>query len=245
MKIKRMLSAVIAAAAMFSAISLSVFAIGDNATYCFDTADKLSDWQLTDNADKAGLKISIDAKNAENGAGALAIYESFKGDAPNSSTGIYIDAKTLGLENFSGCTMQVSYKFDSDFDGSAENLSIFSDGIVWIQTAISRDNATIYKTASITVPENAANSRFGITVPTLIPATGTIVYIDNVIIFDKEGTPIENVGDYKMSDENTADKYKTTGTLTTVIYVVLLVVIVLLVAGGIFYVVRTLMKRFR
>ena len=245
MKMKRVFAVIIAAVSMFSLNTFAVAAALDDATYCFDTAEKLSDWQLTEESSAVNLKISIDTLTAEDGAGSLAIYESFKEEPPSSSTGIYVDSKTFGLENFAGYSMEISYKFNPDFEGSAENLSIFSDGIVWVQTSIMPNDIKEFQKAKVTVPENAANTRFGITIPTLIPATGTIVYIDNVVIYDAEGTAIANVGDYKISEENEADKYKQTGTLTTVIYVILLVVIILLVVGGIAYMVLTLRKRFR
>ncbi|MCI5905235.1 MAG: hypothetical protein MRZ61_08870 [Oscillospiraceae bacterium] len=246
MKIKGFVSLLASAAMILSAGAVSVYAEeagNETATFCFDTADSLSLWETYGSTAETGFKLSIDDSVKETGDGSLLLSENVTENiaADNQFGGAYISAEKLGLESFKGCTVQMSVYFDKDAAKAAEAFTVFSDGIIWQTSAVSSDNAGRWTKVSLTVPENADNKKIGFTIPVFSQYSGAAAYVDNIIIYNADGTAIANVGDEKISSGSIEVSI---GTGARIALLVVLVVIILAVIGGIGYVVSSMLKKF-
>lgn len=243
MNIKKIISAIIASAVV-AVVPVAAFAESDyaNATFCFDNESGISMWETYGSVAETGLELKIDTAVRETGNAALCIYEDVKADiaTENQHGGVFISADKLGLEDFSGCTIQASVYFEPDAVGKTNAFSLYSDGIIWLTSELSAENSGWNK-VSLTVPGNSTNTTVGFTIPNYSVYTGNVCYIDNVIIYDATGTAIANIGDYAEA----ADSIEVSvGTLGRILLVVLLVVIIVGVIAGIGFVVSMLLKKF-
>lgn len=244
MKLKRILSALAAAAVMVSACAFPSYAEGETAAFCFDTDASLSSWETYGSVTETGLKLSISNDIKETGDGSLCISENVSaGDINNENSygGAYVSAETLGLSSFSGCTVEMSVYIDKDAAALTDSFTIFSDGIVWLASSVPSENAGKWTTVSLTIPENADNTRIGFEIPVFTSYSGNAAYIDNIIIRDVNGSTVANVGDEKVSASSIDVSI---GTGARIALLVVLVVIILAVIGGIGFVVSSLLKRF-
>lgn len=246
MKIKGFVSLLASAAIILSVGAASVCAEeadAETATFCFDTADSLSMWETYGAIEETGFAMSIDSSVKETGDGSLLISENVTGDvsADNKFGGAYITAEALGLESFKGCTVQMSVYFDKSAAKAADAFTVFADGMVWQTSAISSENAGRWTKVSLTVPENADNTKIGFTIPVFNKYSGAAAYVDNIIIYNANGTAIANIGDEKTSSGNIEVSL---GTGARIILLVVLVIVILAVVGGIGYVVSSMLKKF-
>lgn len=241
MKLRKILAAAVAAAAM-CAFSVTAFAIEDGkAAYCFDTPDKLSDWQTDGSADKTGLSLTQITSRAKNGDGCIAVSESFTGEITENFGGAYITADKLGLDSFSGCTVSMSVLLNEAAAENIENFSIFSDGIIWLETPVTEINSKEWTEFTLAIPETAENPRVGFTIPTFNAYSGEIVYIDDFSVTRADGTVVANVGDYKM---RTVTKTETVSKGMNIVLIIVLVVLILAIVGGIVFFISKSVKRF-
>lgn len=197
---KKIISAFLAAAVISASACFSAFAEGfEDSTFCFDNNTALSMWETYGSVNQTGLKLSISEDTREDGRGSLCISESIKNDVPEESRagGAFISAKSLGLDSFKGCTVQMSVMFDSQAAAASDGITVFSDGVVWISAKVSSETAGRWTKVSLTVPDNADNSKIGFTIPVYSAYEGNAAYIDNVIIYKPDGTKISNVGDWQ------------------------------------------------
>lgn len=246
MKIKGFVSLLASAALILSAGAVQVCAEDVNtetATFCFDTADSLSLWETYGSTAETGFELSIDSSVRETGDGALLISENVAEDIDSDSQfgGAYISAESLGLESFKGCTVQMSVYFDKSAAEAAEAFTVFSDGIVWQTSAVSSENAGRWTKVSLTVPENADNTKIGFTIPVFSQYSGAAAYVDNIIIYNADGTAVANVGDEKISAGSIEVSI---GNGARIALLVVLVIVILAVVGGIGYVVSSVLKKF-
>lgn len=246
MKIKGFISLLASAALILSMGAAPVYAeeAGDEtATFCFDTAESLSLWETYGSAAETGFELSIDSSVKETGDGALLISENVTGDISpdNRFGGAYISAESLGLESFKGCTVRMSVYFDKNAAKAADTFTVFSDGIIWQTSAVSSENAGRWVKVTLTVPENADNTKIGFTIPVFSQYSGAAAYVDNIIIYNADGTAVANVGDEKISSESIEVSI---GTGARIVLLVVLVIIILAVIAGIGYVVSSMLKKF-
>lgn len=241
MKLRKILAAALAAAAM-CAFSVTVFAVQDGeAAYCFDTPDKLSDWQTEGAAEQTGLSISQITARSKNGEGCIAVSESFEGEVADTYGGAYISADKLGLTNFAGCTISMSVMLNDTAAANIENLSLYSDGMIWVETPVEGITSKEWTEVTLTVPENAENIRAGFTIPTFRAYSGEIVYIDDFSVTRADGTVVANTGDYKMK---AAVKTEAVSKGMNIVLIIVLVVLILAIVGGIALFISKSVKRF-
>lgn len=241
MKLRKIFAAALAAAAM-CASAVTVFAVNDGeAAYCFDTPSKLSDWQTDGAAEQTGLSISQITSRAKNGDGCIAVSENFTGEVTENYGGAYITADKLGLNDFSGCTVSMSVMLSELGAANIENFSLYSDGIIWLETPVTGINTKEWTEITLVIPENAENPRVGFTIPTFKEFSGEIVYIDDFSVTRADGTVVANTGDYKMK---TVAKTETVSKGMNIVLIIVLVVLILAIVGGIVFFISKSVKRF-
>ena len=230
----------------FLALSLSVFTLSfaasaeetsaaetgasdTNATFCFDTDASLSDWSnYTGNTD-AQISMSISDKIGETGY-SLALNSVRKTDAADVFSGTCFTSSSVGLESFDSCKITYSYYIPKEFAEYSDNLSFFTDGIVWTQNDVPTEKCEQWLTYTVTVPENAKNTKAGIYIPVTGKYSGPVAYIDNIKVYNADGKLVANTGDYK-DVKITGEKLdlKTNGIFVSILQVVVVVAII----GGI------------
>lgn len=242
MKLKKIFAAITAAAAILTSSSLTAMALEDGqATYCFDTADKLSDWQTYGSTSETGFSFKQITANSNNGEGCIAISENVKGEISDVYGGAYITADTLGLPNFGGCTVSMSVLLNKDAENYIENFSLYSDGMIWLETPVIDINSNTWTEVTLAIPAGTENSRVGFTIPTFSTYSGEILYIDDFAVTASDGAAIANVGDYKAKSVSDND---TVSTGTNIVLTIVLVVLILAIVGGIGLIVSSVIKKF-
>ena len=242
MKLKRILTSFIAAAAVISTVSVTGFAVNDGeAAYCFDNANKISDWQTYGSTKETGFTITQTNQKAKNGDGSIVISEKVTDSISDTFGGAYITADTLGIKNFGGCTISMSVLASENAEAFCDNLAIFSDGMLWASVAPIGINSKTWTEVTLTIPENADNTRVGFTIPTFNLYSGNIVYIDDFTVTLADGTVISNRGDYQPE---TITEEKTVSTGINIALTIVLVVLILAIVGGIGLIVSAAMKKF-
>lgn len=241
MKLRKIFAAAVTAALMCTT-GFTAFAAKDGeAAYCFDTPDKLSDWQTEGAAEQTGLSLKQITSRAKNGDGCIAVSESFTGEIADTFGGAYITADTLGLESFAGCTLSMSVLLNDEAAEHIENLSIYCDGMIWLETPVLEVNSKDWTEVTLAVPENAENTSAGFTIPTFNAYSGEIVYIDDFHVTRADGTVVANRGDYKMKS---AAKVDTVSKGTNIVLIIVLVVLILAIVGAIALIVMKAVKRY-
>ncbi len=242
MKLKKILAALAASAALVCSTAIGSFAANDGeAAYCFDNSNKLTDWQTYGSAEDVSFKFTSTSAKSKNGNGSLLVSENFTENIENGFGGAYIDAETLNLDNFGGCTITMSVLLAEGAEDHCENLALYSDGIIWLnQPAVGLSTET-WTDVSLTIPEDADNNMIGFTIPTFAPYSGDIAYIDDLTITFADGTSVANLGDYQqktLTGENTVSTGK------NIALTILLVVLILAIVGGIGLIISAIMKKF-
>lgn len=241
MKLRKILAAALAAAAM-CASAVTVFAAGDGeAAYCFDTPSKLSDWETYGAADQTGLSITHITSRAKNGDGCIAVSEKSTGEVTETFGGAYITADKLGLNDFSGCTVSMSVLVNESAAAYIDNFSLFSDGIIWVEAPAAEVGSKEWTEIAIDIPADAENPRVGFTIPTFKAYSGEIIYIDDFSVTRADGTVVANTGDYKMK---TVSKAETVSKGMNIVLIIVLVVLILAIVGGIALFISKSVKRF-
>ena len=242
MKLRKIFAA-IAASAVIASMSATCFAVADGeATYCFDTAAKLTDWQTYGNVEETGFAITQDIRHSNNGEGCIIVSEQNPSELSDGYGGAYIEASVVGLADFNGCTVSMNVMLcDNAAMNYCENLSIYSDGIIWLQSSPEELSSSAWSEVSLDIPADASNTRVGFTSPTFAAYSGDIVYIDDFTVTNADGVIVANVGDYQMktlSSENTVSGG------TNILLTILLVVLILAIVGGIGFIVSSAIKKF-
>ena len=242
MKLKRILTSFIAAAAVITTVSMTTFAVSDGeATYCFDNSNGIANWQTFGSVSETKFKITQTSEQAQNGNGCILISENVSSDISNKSGGAYITAESLGLKNFGGCTISMSVLACEGAETVCDEFSLFSEGMLWVNASASDISSKAWKEITLSIPENADNYQVGFTIPTYKQYMGNIVYIDDFVITRADGTKISNVGDFQPKVVSEGD---TVSTGVNIALIILLVVLVLAIIGGIGFLISTAIKRF-
>ena len=241
MRMKKIISAILASVVAAGICAANAFAVEDGqATYCFDNSSCIEDFVSYGSVDATGMKIAYTDLDSKNGNGCLVISESLVEAPADKFGGFYVDAATLGLENFENCTAEISVKLCEGADSLYENFSLCSDGMVWL-TSSAPLSTSEWTTLTLTFPDGATNSQVGFTIPTFNICSSDILYIDDFVITDAEGNAILNQGDYvvkAVTVEETASKGQ------NILLTILLVVLILAIVGGIGLIVSNALRRF-
>lgn len=241
MKIKKIIAA-FAAAVVMGTSSVTCFAVGDGeAAYCFDTADKISDWETYGSVDQTGFKLKHTTKESKNGDGSLLISEVVSDEISDTYGGAFISAETVGLDDFGGCTISMSVLLTPSAENRVDNFALYSEGIIWVQSSSSELNSKTWTDIVLEIPEGTSNTKVGFTIPTYGIYNGDVLYIDDFSIVDAEGKAVSNMGDYKIKTISIG------GTVPGWVNIVLVVVLVLLIGviiGGIGYLISKSANKF-
>ncbi len=241
MKLKKILSAAMASAVMLAGAA-SVSAVGDGeATYCFDTDAALAEWLTYGSIEETGFAVRSDAAKSANGKGSLVVSEESSGETEDQFGGMYIEASTLGLDNFSGCKVEMSVMLCEGAESFCDNLALYSDGVIWITAPAENLSTDTWTTVTLEIPENAENTRAGFTIPTFGACIRDIVYIDDFTVTDAGGSIIANRGDYEVRPVASEERVSTG---TNIVLTVALVVLILVIVGGIGFIVSSAIKKF-
>ena len=241
MKFKKIVSAVLASVIAAGMCAANAFAVEDGqATYCFDTNACIADFQKYGSVDVTGMKLSHTDLDSKNGNGCLVVSETNAEIPEEKYGGFYIEAATLGLENFKNCTIEMSVKLCEGAEGYAENLALYSDGIIFLNQPAAELSSSQWTTITLTLPDGAANTKVGFTIPTFKIYDGDILYIDDFAV-TKDGKLIENKGDYEVK-KVAAEDAASTG--QSVVMTILLVVLILAIVGGIGLIVSSAIRKF-
>lgn len=242
MKLKKFLSAALAFA-VIAAGSASVGAVEDGqATYCFDTAAAMTEWQTFGSTAETGFKMTPAAAESKNGNGSLLISESVPEDVTDKFGGAYVDAATFGLEDFRGCTVEMDVKLCEGKEAFCDSFSLYTDGLVWLAAEPQGLNSEGWTSVKLVIPENAENTQVGFTIPTYTtPFSGDILYIDDFTVTKADGTIAANRGDYEIKKVTEAEKVSQG---TNIVLTVALVVLILVIVGGIGIIVSSAIKKF-
>lgn len=242
MKLKKFIAAALASAVITAGAASSVSALSDGeAAYCFDTNAMMSEWQTYGSVEETGFQAVQTTRASKNGNGSLLVSVNIADEPENQFGGLYIDASSLGLSSFEGCTIEMSVMLCEGAEGFYDNFSLFSDGMVWLAAAPEALSANEWTTVTLEIPQNATNARVGFTIPTYLTHKGDIVYIDDFSVTDSNGNLISNKGDY-YAKEVTSDEAVSSG--TNIVLTILLVVLILVIVGGIGLIVSSAIKRF-
>lgn len=242
MKLRKIFAAVIASAILAGTSAFTAFAVGDGeAAYCFDTPDKLSDWQTYGSAEETGFSLTQITARSKNGNGCIAVSEDCEGSVSETYGGAYITSDLFGLENFGGCTIAMSIMLNDSAALNIDNLSVFCDGMIWLETPVTEINSKDWTEFTLVVPENAENTRAGFTIPTFGTYSGEIVYIDDFTVTRADGTTVANMGDYAAKSAVLAEPVSKG---TNIVLIILLIVIILAIVGVIVLFVTKAIKRY-
>ncbi len=242
MRMKKIISAILASVVAAGICAANAFAVDDGqATYCFDTATNITKLQPYGSVDATGMKLTHTVQESKNGNGCIVISESITEAPADKFGGFYIEASTLGLENFQNCTVELSVKLCEGAEGLCENFALYSDGMIWLTQSATSLSATEWTTLTLTLPDGATNDKVGFTIPTFNMCDSDILYIDDFTITDSNGSIITNQGDYEVKAiavEDAASKGQ------NILLTILLVVLILAIVGGIGLIVSNALRRF-
>ncbi len=241
MKMKKIISAVLASVAAAGICAASAFALEDGqATYCFDTDACISDFQSYGSVEATGMKLTHTVYESKNGNGCIVVSEAVTETPEEQYGGFYIDAATLGLENFKNCTIEMSVKLCEGAEGLTDNLAVYSDGIIYLTQPAAGLSSEQWTTITLTLPDGAANTKVGFTIPTFKVYSGDILYIDDFAVTN-DGTVVENKGDYEVKKVAAEDAASTGQSIGMTI---LLVILILAIVGGIGLIVSSAIRKF-
>lgn len=227
MKITKIIAAAAASVIALSAVVFSAFA-ADEATFCFDNDTSLSMFQSYGSTAETGFTASIDEQTKVNGNGSLKLSENVTESIADDSRfgGLYFDSTSIGLDSFAGCTVSMKVLFDKDAAKLAQSFTVFSDGIVWMNTDLSNENAGKWADVAIAIPGNADNTRLGFSIPIFESYNGTVAYIDDLTVTTADGTVIANIGDQQEASQITVSISKGPRIILIILVCVILVGVV-------------------
>ena len=243
MHMKKILSVILAAAAVFT-MGTAVFAEAEKtdsantATISFDTQKALDYVHAFGNHEQSGLVMEISDEETVSGK-ALAMSESFKGTLDNRYGGFYLDAADFGLDSFAGHTITMSVCVTKAASKATTKLEAFSDGSQWASVPVLSSPSDTWSKVSVTVAANTANTKAGLSIPITEEFTGTVCYVDNIVITDNYGKTVANIGDIDNS------LYQGPSGLTSVLTTILFIVLIIAVVGGIVIFVRKVVRTYR
>lgn len=244
MNLKKIIAAVSASVMVLSTTAFSAFAQSaqENATFCFDTNESIAMFVGYGAVEETGFTASIDTAERVSGNGSLELTENVSAsvDADNRSGGLYIESESLGMDSFAGCTLTMSVLFDEEAAKLAEGFTIFSDGIVWMTCDVQNVNAGKWTEVSFSIPENAANTRIGFSIPVYEGFSGTVANVDNLMIIKADGASVANIGDVKESSRIEVS----IGTAPRIILLVVACLLIVAVIAGIGFIVSKFQSRF-
>ncbi len=227
--IKRLLAA--AAAAVIGASAAAVTFCAEekkdeaaqtaDSTMCFDTDTSLGYISTFGDIGTSGLTFEVTSEEAEKN-GSIALKENFS-EPPSSETsaGITFNSADFGLPSLAGC--RITLKVYAMNEAGADKLAFYSDGDIFMSQDIAMTANPYWQEVSIEISEDVNNTNFGMLISSIGSVKGTVCYIDNLRVYDKNGNMAENIGDFKVIEKS---EKRANSTLMTVIFVILIIAVV-------------------
>ncbi len=242
MKIKKIVSAVLASAVAVGMCAANAFAVEDGqATFCFDTDACIEKFLPYGSVEATNAKLSHTVLESKNGNGSVVVSVNIEENIEDAYGGFYVEAASLGLDSFKNCTVEMSVKACEDQEISSDSLVLYSDGIIYLSSEVPELSSKEWTTISLAIPEGADNNKVGFTIPTFQIRSGDMIYIDDFTITQSDGTVIANQGDYEVKAVASEDAASTGQSIGMTI---LLVVLILAIVGGIGLIVSSALRKF-
>ncbi|MDR0986125.1 MAG: hypothetical protein LBL98_00305 [Ruminococcus sp.] len=194
-----LLTAVLAAGVLSFPASAS-----EDSTFAFDS-DIGADMWKTDNAElaaKNGFGYEVSDAEVFEGAGALAVFESFTGDIDTSQVGgAYITASDIGLKSFAGCTITAELFPTGAATARGAQFIIYTDGMLYLPVAQTTFTPDKWNHITLIIPDNCENTRLGFLTPVYSTFSGDAFYLDEITVTLPDGSTVANIGDFQAPAE--------------------------------------------
>lgn len=174
--------------AVFVAVLLSIgVAAAEPATITFDTDKLLDDFVLEGSIEKDELTFEITDEKYYIGK-SLKITADLK-DAPGSeNVGFTIDTNILGIENLAGHTVEASVLFPTELKSNLAFAQMYVHGTVWLDATYEPSKKNEWQSVKIKVRDDVINNIIGFKLPFQKAYSGTVCYIDQIMIYKPDGT---------------------------------------------------------
>jgi hypothetical protein len=201
--IRRLLSGIFTAILAVGLFALPLGASRDS-TFAFDSDAGADIWK-TDNTElaaKSGFGYEISDAEVFDGAGSLAVFESFTGEIdPAQIGGAYITASDLGLTDFAGCTITAELFPTASAVSRGAQFVIYTDGMLYLPVAQTTFTPDKWNRITLIIPDNCENTRLGFLAPVYSTFSGDAFYLDEITVTLPDGSSVANIGDFKAPEE--------------------------------------------
>lgn len=204
---KKLISLMIGIAMAVSLLPISLAAdeegeVIDAPTYSFDTSLRTMDFEVFGVGIDAGMSFGISKAEKVSGT-SIEVKVKNTEERTEDFGGIWISADKLGLESFEGCRITMSIRTTAEYADVSTFMQLISTEPEWDQTNITTSLKDVWRKVTIEIPEGHKNKYVGLKIPVTVPYTGTIMYIDNVYVYDADGVLFENVDQYIVPEVTT------------------------------------------
>lgn len=219
-----------------------------NPTMCFDNKNTIDLFKAYP-PETTGLSFALSDKKAQKGYSYI-LYA----DVPENTEleGLYFSASDIGLKNLENCTITFDYCLSDAYKEYSNSFTVFSQGVIWYDETVTdslvtgKKDDTGWRTATITLPESATNTSFGIGISTQTGYKGTVMNIDNLTVTDKNGDAVVNVGDYEnVKIEEGYKDITVTALWVTIVQIAVIVIILFIVIVILSKLLKKRKERFR
>ncbi|MDR0903475.1 MAG: hypothetical protein LBM59_02465 [Ruminococcus sp.] len=200
--IRKSLTGIFTAFIAIFALSFPV-AAAETSTFAFDTDIGADMWKVdnTELAAKNNFKFGITEKEMFDGAGSLAVSESFTGEIdPELIGGAYITAADIGLTDFAGCTITAQIFPTAAAVARSGQFTLYTDGMLYLPVAQTTFTADTWSKITLVIPDNCQNTRLGFLTPVYQTFAGDAFYLDEITVTLPDGSTVPNIGDYEALD---------------------------------------------
>ncbi len=205
-------------------LSISVFGISAFAdeeetrppTYSFDTALRTTDFAVFGSGIDANMSFSTSKSKKVSGT-SLEIKANCTEEMVDDFGGIHLPASALGLESFAGCKIHLSYFITSEYAAASSFAQVFATEPEWDQSDINTTISDRWRKLILEIPADHPNTYLGIKIPMPVAFSGTVMYVDNIYIYDANGELIENLDSYIEPEVTTRATTKEKQTEITVV----------------------------
>lgn len=109
-------------------------------------------------------------------------------EAPGSeNVGFTFDTNVLGIENLAGYTVEASALFPTELKSNLSFAQMYVHGSVWLDATYEPSKKNEWQTIKIKVRDDVENNIIGFKLPFQDAYSGTVCYIDQIMIYDPDG----------------------------------------------------------
>lgn len=182
---KRILRFIVVAVLASMLVTVGVSS-AEPATITFDTDKLLEHLVLEGSIEKGDLTFEITDEKYYIGK-SLKVTANLK-EAPGSENiGFTIDTNIIGIENLAGYTVEASALFPSELKSNLAFAQMYVHGNVWLDATYEPSKKNEWQTVKIKVRDDVENNIIGFKLPFQKEYSGTVCYIDQIMIYDPDG----------------------------------------------------------